>query len=109
MAVLIKPQAEQKEGILRAVDITPETAGWQYVSFAVYHLRKGQTLQGAAEGQETAVIILAGTGRAQLNDRSVGQIGGRLSVFEDKPASALYLSEDASYSVECTSESMEIA
>jgi 5-deoxy-glucuronate isomerase len=109
MGVLIKPQADQKDGILRPVDITPETAGWQYVSFAVYHLKKGQTLRGAAEGKEMAVIILAGTGHAQLNGQSVGQIGERLSVFEDQPASALYLSEDASYSVECTSESMEIA
>src|SRR5436309_11850799 len=107
MGVLIKPQADQKEGILRPVDITPETAGWQYVSFTVYHLKKGQTLQGAAEGKETAVIILAGTGHAQLNGQPVGQIGGRLSVFEDKPASALYLSEDASYQVECTLEGME--
>src|SRR3989442_2120983 len=109
MGMLIKPQTDQIDGILRTADITPETAGWQYVSFAVYHLNRGQTLRGAANGRETAVVVLSGIGRAELNGQSVGHIGERLSVFEEKPAYALYLSEDASYQVECTSDGMEIA
>ena len=109
MGVLIKPQTEQTEEILCTVDITTETAGWQYVSFAVYHLRKGQALRGAANGRETAVIVLTGTGQAGLNGTSVGQIGERLSVFEDKAPYALYLSEDAGYLIECTSDNMEVA
>jgi len=109
MSVLIKPQADQTSGMLRTFAITPETAGWQYVSFAVYHLTRGQTLRGAANGRETAVVVLSGTGRAELNGQPLGQIGERLSVFEEKPAYALYLSEDANYQVECTSDGMEIA
>src|SRR3989442_14623143 len=109
MGVLIKPQADQAGGILRTVAITPETAGWQYVSFAVYHLTRGQTLRGAADGRETTVVVLSGIGRAELNGQSVGQLGERLSVFENKAPYALYLSEDASYQVECTSDGMEIA
>jgi 5-deoxy-glucuronate isomerase len=109
MGVLIKPQADQIGGILRTVDITPETAGWQYVSFAVYQLTRGQTLRGAADGREATVVVLSGTGKAELNGQSVGQIGERLSVFENKAAYALYLSEDAIYQVECTSDGMEIA
>ena len=109
MRLLIKPQTGQTDGILRAVDITPETAGWQYVSFAVYHLSRGQTLRGAADGRETAVVVLSGIGKAELNGQSVGQLGERLSVFENKAPYALYLPEDASYQVECTSDGMEIA
>ena len=109
MGVLIKPQTGQTDGILRAVDITPEAAGWQYVSFAVYQLTRGQTLRGAADGRETTVVVLSGIGRAELNGQSVGQLGERLSVFENKAPYALYLSEDASYQVECTSDGMEIA
>ncbi len=109
MRLLIKPQTGQTDGILRAVDITPETAGWQYVSFAVYQLTRGQTLRGAADGRETTVVVLSGIGRAELNGQSVGQLGERLSVFENKAPYALYLSEDASYQVECTSDGMEIA
>src|SRR3989440_2120783 len=109
MGVLMKPQTDQTGGILRTVNITPETASWQYVSFAVYHLTKGQTFRGAADRRETVLVVLYGTGRAGLNGQSLGQIGERLSVFEEKPAYALYLSEDASYQVECTSDVMEIA
>jgi 5-deoxy-glucuronate isomerase len=109
MSVLMKQQTEQAGGILRTIAITPETAGWKYVSFSVYHLTRGQTLRGAADGRETALVVLYGTGRAQLNGQLLGQIGARLSVFEEKPPYTLYLSEDASYQVECTSDSMEIA
>jgi 5-deoxy-glucuronate isomerase len=109
MSVLIKPQANQTGGILCTVAITPETAGWQYVSFWVYHLTRGQTLRGAADGRETALVVLYGTGEAELNGQPLGQVGERLSVFEETLPSALYLSEDASYQVECTSEAMEVA
>jgi len=109
MGVLIKPQTDQRDGILRTLDITPETAGWQYVSFTVYHLTRGQTLRGAANGRETAVVVLSGTGRAELNGQPVEQFGERLSVFENTAPYALYLSEDASYQVECTTNDMEIA
>src|SRR2546422_3094805 len=109
MSVLIKPQTDQTDGILRPVDITPQTAGWQYVSFAVYQLTRGQTLRGAADGRETAVVVLSGIGKAELNGQPVGQLGERLSVFENTAASALYLSDDASCQVECTSDDMEIA
>src|SRR5438034_1950925 len=109
MGLLIKPQTDQTGGILRTVNITPETASWQYVSFAVYQLTRGQTLRGAADGRETTVVVLSGIGRAELNGQSVGQLGERLSVFENKAPYALYLSEDASYLVECTSDGMEIA
>ena len=109
MSVLIKPQTNRIDGILRSVDITPETAGWQYVSFAVYHLLREQMFRGAANGRETTLIVLSGTGRAELNGQPVGQIGERLSVFENKAPYALYLSEDASYQLECTSDAMEIA
>jgi 5-deoxy-glucuronate isomerase len=109
MSVLIKPQADRTDGILRPVDITPESAGWKYVSFAVYHLTRGQTLRGAANGRETALVVVSGIGEAELNGHLVGQLGERLSVFENKAPHALYLSEDASYQVTCSSDGMEIA
>lgn len=109
MSVLVKPQADQIDGILRPLDITPQSAGWQYVAFTVYHLVRGQTLRGAAHGRETALVVLSGTGQVELNGQAVGQLGERLSVFENTAPHVLYLSEDASYQVECTSPGMEIA
>src|SRR5579884_1837011 len=109
MSVLIKGKTDRIDGILRPIDITPESAGWQYVSFAVHHLSKGQTLRGAADGRETALIVLSGIGEGELNGQAVGQIGERLSVFENKAPYALYISEDASYQITCTTDTMEIS
>lgn len=109
MGVLIRPQTERIDGFVRRLDVTPATAGWHYVSFAVYQLSRGQTLAGAANGRETAVIVLSGIGNGELNGQPVGQLGERLSVFEQKAPYTLYLSEDANYRIECTSDSMEIA
>jgi 5-deoxy-glucuronate isomerase len=109
MSILVKPQSHQVNGILCQLDITPQFAGWEYVSFTVYHLVMEQTLRGAANGRETAVVVLSGTGQAELNGQQVGQIGERLSVFESTAPYALYLSEDGSYQVQCTSPGMEVA
>src|SRR5258708_22726746 len=39
----------------------------------------------------------------------MGELGEQLSFFENQAPYALYLAEDASYQVECTSDSMEVA
>ncbi len=109
MDLLIRPQAERVNGLLRPINITPKRAGWRYVTFVVYHLTRGQELAGAADGQETALIILSGIAEAELNDRSLGHIGERLSVFEEKAAYTLYLSHTASYRLTCVSGEMEVA
>jgi 5-deoxy-glucuronate isomerase len=109
MSMLVKPRADQREGILCPLDITPQSADWRYVAFTVYRLARGQTLRGAAHGRETTIVVLSGIGQAKLNERAVGQIGERLSVFENTAPYALYLSEDASFQVECASPGMEVA
>nr|BBH92388.1 5-deoxy-glucuronate isomerase [Thermogemmatispora argillosa] len=111
MGLLIRPTPlpAQAEVPHESLVVTPASAGWQYVSFKIYHLRAGQRLSGAAEGQETLVMILAGVGEASLNGQALGQVGERLSVFEDRAPYALYLSIDGRYEIVCRSESMEVA
>jgi 5-deoxy-glucuronate isomerase len=111
MGLLIRPtsrlaQAEEPQARLA---VTPASAGWQYVSFTVYHLRAGQRLSGTAEGQETLVMILTGVGEAWLNGQALREVGERLSVFDDRSPYALYLSVDGHYEIICRSEGMEIA
>jgi 5-deoxy-glucuronate isomerase len=109
MGILINPRTVQTGAILPTIQITPESAGWQYISFAVYRLTAGQMLHGAVHGQETVLIILYGIGEAELNGQPVGHLGERLSVFAATFPYALYLSANASYQVNCISATMEIA
>src|SRR5690242_4982944 len=99
MTLLIKPQSETINGTARPINVTPQSAGWQYITFSIYHLREGQTLSGAANGEESALVVLSGIGEATLNGERLGRIGERLSVFEEKAAYTLYLSDSASYAI----------
>ena len=64
--------------------VTPERAGWRYLSFAVHDVTDPMELGG--DGYETAVVILGGGG-ARVGDL---ELPGRASVWEG-PASAAYL------------------
>jgi 5-deoxy-glucuronate isomerase len=41
--LLCRPHDEDETG--RTLSISPESAGWNYVGFEVYHLSSGQTLE----------------------------------------------------------------
>ncbi len=43
-----------------SLDVTPETAGWRYLSFGVRQLRAGETFSGDTQGLEMAVVPQAG-------------------------------------------------
>ncbi|WP_069803205.1 5-deoxy-glucuronate isomerase [Thermogemmatispora onikobensis] len=111
MGLLIRPRPGPAlaEGPQERLVVTPSSAGWHYVAFTVYHLRAGQRLRGAAKGQESLVMILTGVGEAWLNGQALGEVGERLSVFDDRSPYALYLSVDGHYEIVCRSEEMEIA
>ncbi len=82
--------------------VTPEVAGWRYLSFAVHELTA--PMQVGGDGCETAVVILAGGG-ARVGDLD---LPGRASVW-DGPASAAYLPPGASASVEPSGASVTVA
>ena len=62
--------------------VTPERAGWRYLSFAVHALR--EPMQVGLEGHETAVVILGGGG-ARVGDL---ELPGRASVWDGLPSAA---------------------
>ena len=66
----------------RGADVTPERAGWQYLSFSVQHV-VGRMRVGRP-GQETAIVALAG------GPLRVGALDlpGRESVWEGLPSAA---------------------
>ena len=68
----------------KQLDITPESADWRFLSFAVITLQPGETYVETRPGQETAVVPLSGHGTLRLDDQSWSI--GRDSVFTDMPS-----------------------
>jgi len=73
------------------VDITPESAGWHYVGFAAYRLRRGESIEVATVDREACVIVLEGTVSVQAPDATYREIGERKSVFEERSPYAVYV------------------
>lgn len=67
----------------RLLEITPDTAGWEYLAFQVVEVTPEVSWIEAAEGRETAVVPLSGAGVVTVDDNEVEL--SRTSVFEQKP------------------------
>ncbi|HUF39621.1 MAG TPA: 5-deoxy-glucuronate isomerase [Anaerolineales bacterium] len=66
-----------------ALGITPETAGWQYLSFRVFDLPAEAVLTYETAGEEIALVPLAGSGIVRVGE-SVFELA-RTSVFAQMP------------------------
>ena len=47
----------------RVLDVTPQTAGWEYLSFAVHELDADTGHAFSEDGRETAIVPLSGAGK----------------------------------------------
>jgi 5-deoxy-glucuronate isomerase len=88
MNLLIKPKKNSKE----IVRVTPESAGWRYVSFSAQLLAPGESLTLCDDAKELCAVILTGLVSAETDGLAWKEIGGRKSVFEDAAPYAIYLS-----------------
>jgi 5-deoxy-glucuronate isomerase len=86
MNLLIKPKKSSQE----IVSVTPESAGWKYVSFSAYLLRPGESLVLYSDNKELCAAILTGSVSARIDGLAWEEIGGRKSVFEDAAPYAIY-------------------
>jgi 5-deoxy-glucuronate isomerase len=85
------------ELLLKAAEwstVTPESAGWRYLSFRV----EAGPFAAETGAQEICLVPLAGACRVE-SEGETWQLGGRVNVFDGMP-SALYLPRDSSYRVE---------
>jgi 5-deoxy-glucuronate isomerase len=74
------------------LDVTPESAGWEFISFAVRRLVSGETWKGTTGDHEACFVLLSGQCRAAWEPGGTDEatIGPRASVFASYPH-ALYL------------------
>jgi 5-deoxy-glucuronate isomerase len=87
MHLLIKPRKDSPE----IASVTPQSAGWQYISFSASKLAPGETVSFLDNSNELCVVVLSGIVSVQMEDTAWKEIGGRMSVFEDAAPYAIYL------------------
>lgn len=97
MSLRVRPHAPDESGLV--LEVTPESAGWSHVGFKAAILEPGQSLAGGEQDREACLVILAGTADVGVGNESYEAIGGRASVFEDRPPAAVYAPAGARYAV----------
>ena len=71
--------------------MTPQSAGWRYVSFSAYELASGELITLSDDANELCAVVLSGIVSAKTDGLECKEIGGRKSVFEDAAPYAVYV------------------
>jgi 5-deoxy-glucuronate isomerase len=103
-AFLITPNFKSEE----YVQVTPQVAGWDYLSFAARRMSTGDTWDFETHDNELALVVLGGVCQIISNRGSWAKVGRRPNVFAGMPYT-LYLPSDTRFSVEAISDSLDIA
>lgn len=95
--ILIHPTHDPADPDL-ILSITPQSAGWDYISFQARRLATGRSWSFASGENELAIINLTGRYSVTSNRGTWEGIGGRKSVFEGA-AHALYLPRHTEFTI----------
>lgn len=87
--LLVRPKAENGSRDERFV-ITPETAGWEYLSFCVQKMTKNESVSSETTNSELGLVVLGGRCSVESSAGSWFNFGARHHVFDGLPY-ALYL------------------
>jgi 5-deoxy-glucuronate isomerase len=87
------------------VEVTPKSANWRYVGFAVHKLDENKLITKSVSDQETCIVVLSGkVNFSTLNDDGpsifFNNVGERNSVFDSISPYAIYIPAGVSYQVE---------
>ena len=72
-------------------EITPTSADWEHVGFALYDLKAGENLRLQQPVRELCLVVLTGTVSVRVGEQTWNGVGGRDSVFEDQAPGAIYV------------------
>ena len=92
----------------RLVSVTRESAGWSYVGFDVYRLRKGERIERSTGYLEVCAVMLSGRADVTFGGHQWRDVGARATVFEGTP-DAVYAPPRGTIAVTATSEACEVA
>jgi 5-deoxy-glucuronate isomerase len=86
MSALLRRSAgpSAADGVLHG--LTPQDAGWRWISFEVRRLVGGDRVDRAGDNQEVLVLVLEGSAHVRAGAADLGPVGTRRSVFDEAPA-----------------------
>ncbi len=89
------------------ISIDPRSARWEHISFEVMRLHPGETRDARADGKETCLVFLGGTGSVLSSEGNFDEVGERANVFEGR-AHTVYLPVGARFSIKARTK-LEVA
>lgn len=101
---LIRPSPQEGE-YLR---ITPESAGWEHLSFAVRRMSGGETWEAETGSNEYGLVVLGGVCAVESSRGHWDKVGRRPDVFHGMPY-ALYLPRETRFCVRALSPELHLA
>ena len=90
------------------LSITPETAGWSYVGFAVHRLEAGEDRAVPAAEREHCVVVLGGRVDVRAGEQRWNQLGARPDPFAGLPHS-VYVPAGTELALTGAGEGAEVA
>jgi 5-deoxy-glucuronate isomerase len=98
--LLIKPSGAQG----KVHQITPQSAGWGYVGFSLYHLRTGERIFESTGDREVILVLVEGKADISGAGESFGEMGDRMDVFERTKPACVYIPNGADWSAMATTK-----
>jgi 5-deoxy-glucuronate isomerase len=102
--LLVRPSAQQGE----YVRVTPESAGWEHLSFAARRMKRGDIWEEETGSFEYGLVILGGSCAVESSRGNWDKAGRRPDVFHGMPY-ALYLPHETSFRLEALTPELHIA
>ena len=90
-------------------DVTPDSAGWTHVGFALHRLVAGEGAAGVTGEREALLVVVEGRARLMVDDEDFGTCGTRASVFERVPPDAVYAPSSATWSARAADDGCTLA
>ena len=100
--LLLKNHAPDAQGLVHRV--TPESAGWGHVGFALYRLKPGQSIAASTGDREACLVLVGGKATVEAGGHDFGEIGDRTGPFEGKKPVSLYVPWHSDYRLTATTD-----
>ena len=87
--------------------ITPNSARWTYVGFALHKLASGEAVGAETGSDEVCLVLVSGKAKISVDGKDLGELGQRMTPFEGEPYS-VYVPQGHDWEVVATT-ALELA